>query len=201
MKLPRGVFLQVLLAIVVLLQGCRNHPRSDSFESLNSVQVRGAPLWMPTLPNYKVQITNAYWFQRVPFNVDTLGFHISIIAQKDSVRGEVDQYQVVVQDINHSKTANPRFWDGFGGGEPEHLAQLDSGYWLNKEKHRGWVKLGNVWLMISGDAWLVELLAKHYITQYNQRVKAVRAAEKELGPDTEKALGFLYKYVETRSVK
>jgi hypothetical protein len=185
--------------VVMLLCSC-NRP-TDSFERLNPVKARSAPLWMPTLTGYQLSVSNTYWSQREPFEADTLIFHLSITAKNNSKEGAVDQYQLVVTDFDRSRRYNLKFWQGFQGKEAEQLQRAEKGFWLNRERDRGWVKLGNVWLLLVGDAWLIELLAQDYIQQYEQRVHGMQQARKQFGDNAEKAFGFLLEYREHQVAK
>jgi hypothetical protein len=146
-------------------------------------------------------VSNTYWSQREPFEVDTLTFHLSLTAKNNSKEGAVDQYQLVVTDLDRSRRYNLKFWQGFQGKEAEQLKRAEKGFWLNRERHRGWVKLGNVWLLLVGDAWLIELLAQDYIQQYEQRVRGMQQARKQFGDNAEKAFGFLLEYREHQVAK
>jgi hypothetical protein len=44
--------------VVILLCSC-NRP-TGSFEQLNPVKVRSAPLWMPMLTGYQLSVSNTY---------------------------------------------------------------------------------------------------------------------------------------------
>ena len=185
--------------VVMLLCSC-NRPTA-SFEQLNPVKAHSAPLWMPTLTGYQLSVSNTYWSQREPFEADTLIFHLSITAKNNSKEGAVDQYQLVVTDFDRSRRYNLKFWQGFQGKETEQLQRAEKGFWLNRERHRGWVKLGNVWLLLVGDAWLIELLAQDYIQQYEHRARGMQQARKQFGDNAEKAFGFILEYREHQVAK
>lgn len=181
-----------------VLTGCRQQQASEP----NTVAARGSLLWVPVLPDCIVQIRNAYWVQTAPYSVETTTYHLGIAIQKGTRKGSVDQYQLVVLDIAQSQKLNPKFWKHMEPTQVEQLRSRQRGYYVMRlanapESARGWVKLGNVWLMLVGDYWVVELLAKHYISEFDLRVKGLGEAKRLLGsqaPDT--SLRFLVEYGE-----
>jgi hypothetical protein len=57
MKAPLQLFGTAF--VVILLCSCHRPTRpTGSFEQLNSVKARSAPLWMPTLTGYQLTVSN-----------------------------------------------------------------------------------------------------------------------------------------------
>lgn len=186
-----------------VLTGCRQQQARGP----DTVAARGSLLWVPVLADCIVQIRDAYWVQTAPYSVETTTYHLGIAIQKGTRKGIVDQYQLVVLDIAKSQKLNPKFWKHLEHTQVEQLRSLQRGYYVMRlanapEAARGWVKLGNVWLMLVGDYWAVELLAKHYISEFDRRVKGLGEAKRLLGPQApDSSLRFLVEYGEASVVR
>lgn len=205
-----GFIVVVWGMILFCIPGCTrsthsSNPPDQSFESLNPIKARGAPLWIPILPDAQVSLSHSDWIQVEPFNrVDSIVIHFGIKIKSSSKQGIADQYQMIVFDIKESRKINPNFWRRLEIAQAQRLAQQVYGYWVAKEQQgmsrgyaKAWVKLGNVWLMLAGDRWVVESLVQHYIERYKLMLRFLEDAGK-FDKNFQKNVRFLVEYSEFR---
>jgi len=210
----RIIYGLIVVALGILLfgiPGCTrstysSHTPDQSFEGLNPVKARGAPLWIPILPDAQVSLPTSHWLQLEPLNkVDSIIVQLGIEIKSSGRHGTVDQYQMIVFDIKGSREINPKFWDGLEIAQAQRLAQQVYGYWIAKQgtsrsMAKAWVKLGNVWLMLVGDRWVVESLVQHYTERYKSMLHSLEEV-RNIDKNLEKNVRFLVEYSEFRVAK
>lgn len=204
-KTLQGHLLLVLILCAggaFLLSSCTRPVTSPSHSSLNPVKARGFPIWMPALPECTFAPENLQFSQFEPNGVDDIVIYLSTQAQCGKRTGSFSQLQMIVLDVETARQQNPKFWEGVESDHFEQLRRQTAGYVLAASKNRAWVKLGNVYLHIRGDAWLVEKLAPHYVKVYNEVKKTTEQVVQQLGAPEEAKGNFelLYDYREYRTI-
>lgn len=182
----------------VLLSSCNRQP---SYKQLNPVQSRGFPIWMPALPNCTFRPVNLSFAQSEPFEVDNIIIHYSTEVQCGQMTGSFSQLQIIVSDFGSAKRQHAKFWEGVDSVSLEPLLKRRSGYVLSASQERAWVKLGNIWLHLRGDGWVVQKLATHYVQTYDKMVTDIDKTVRRLSVPNEARSNFevLYEYKEYRT--
>lgn len=205
MKVEQAVRIVFLLAIVggVFPLPCCKRPSSISHKALNPVNARGFPIWTPSLPECIFTPTNPMFAQYEPYSIDSVVIHTSAEAKCGGRVGSFSQLQMVVLNVETARRQYTKFWDGIEDNQLEQLIKQPAGYVVSALGDRAWVKLGNIWLHLRGDTWLVKKLAVHYVKVYNEMVHDIGGAIQKLGVPEQARSNFevLYEYREYHTNK